>query len=235
MTRQLSGIDRIVAISRFIEERLLEAGHDRSRVVYIPNGVPGLEERQPTPPSRGKEILFLGRIVHNKGLRELTRAVREIADPELRLTVAGDGELLPTIRHETRNDPRIRYLGWLDPERVAECYRSCRMVVVPSLWHEVMNTVVCEAQSWSRPVVATRVGGNEDLIADGVSGILCPPGDIRALRQAIVRLLGDDDLSAAIGRAGFDHVQQYGMRRHIDAIEELYRGLGHAARAPRNS
>ena len=95
-----------------------------------------------------------------------------------------------------------------------------------------MNTVVCEAQSWSRPVIATRVGGNEDLIVDGVSGILCRPGDVPALRQAIVRLLDDDDLSAAIGRAGFEHVQQHAMRRHIDAIEELYKGLGHSARTP---
>jgi len=222
MTRELANVDRIIAISSFIRRRLLEAGHSAEKVVYIPNGVPGLERRPSTPPSHAKNVLFVGRIVHNKGLRELVAAFRNLRDPEATLSVVGDGHDLPAIRGETRDDGRIRYLGWLPPEQVAEAYRASRLVVVPSLWHEVMNTVICEAQSWSRPVVATRVGGNGDLVRNGDDGFLCPPGDAEALRAAMERLLWDDDLCRRMSRRAFAKVQQYGLERHLDSLEALY-------------
>jgi len=225
LTRQLASVDRIVAISHFIQDRLIAAGYDPAKVVYIPNGVPGIEDRELTPVPLTKEVLFVGRVVHNKGLRQLLEAFRGIRDPEARLTVVGEGEDLPAIRRVYADDKRIRYLGWLTPEQVAERYRESRVVAVPSLWHEVMNTVICEGQSWGRPVVAMRVGGNPDLIEDGKSGILCPLGDAGALRAALERLLGDHALCSELGRRGFEHVRRFGMRRHVESIERLYRDM----------
>ncbi len=85
-----------------------------------------------------------------------------------------------------------------------------------------MNTVICEAQSWGRPVVATRVGGNGDMIRDGHSGLLCEPGDVEALRDRIERLLADDALCEALGRRGFESLRQFTLERHLDSIQALY-------------
>lgn len=226
MTRELSPVDRILAISRFIEARLIDAGHDSNRVTYVPNGVPGLEARVTSPTTPNRDVLFVGRLVPNKGVAELIEAFRSIKDSTTLLRIVGDGTDRPRLERLAAGDERIRFEGWLGSDTVAERYRQSRVVAVPSLWHEVMNTVVCEAQSWGRPVVATRVGGNGDLIENGTSGFLCEPGDVAALAARIGSLLADDTLAEQIGEAGRTHVDRYSMDRHIDALESVYRELG---------
>ncbi len=225
MLRELQPVDRVIAISSFMQERLLQSGFQKHKIVYLPNGVPNLKLREFTPPSKNNTILFAGRATRAKGLFELYRAFREIKVSSVRLEFVGDGEALSELQRLTQGDARVSLLGRLNAEQVAERYRSSRMVVVPSLWHEPMNTVICEAQSWSRPVVASCVGGNTDMISDGVSGLLCPPGDVAALRQAIEKLLQDDALADRIGRGGFEHVSQFSMERHTESMEKLYRTL----------
>ncbi len=95
-------------------------------------------------------------------------------------------------------------------------------MIVPSLWHEPMNTVICEAQSWTRPVIGSRLGGNVDLIADGRSGYLCEPGDEEEFRRRMEEILADDGLTDRMGQEAFAHVSQYSMPRHIDSIVALY-------------
>jgi glycosyltransferase involved in cell wall biosynthesis len=221
-TRELAPVDRIVAISHFIRDRLVEAGHPAEKVRYIPNGVPNLERRRAGPPSENRGFLFVGRLVRPKGAVELIEAFRRIDDPTTRLTIVGDGEDRPRAEAAARGDERIRFTGWQSADEVAEYYRAARAVVVPSLWHEPMNTVICEAQSWTRPVIGSRLGGNLDLIADGRSGYLCEPGDAGALRRRMEEILADDGLTDRLGREGFAHVGQYGMPRHIDSIVALY-------------
>jgi glycosyltransferase involved in cell wall biosynthesis len=222
LTRELSPVDRIVAISHFIRDRLVEAGHPAEKVRYIPNGVPDLERRSAGPASENRGFLFVGRLVRAKGAVELIEAFRRIDDPTTRLTIVGDGDDRPRAEAAARGDDRIRFTGWQSVDEVAEHYRAARAVVVPSLWHEVMNTVICEAQSWTRPVISSRVGGNLDLIADGRSGYLCEPGDAEELSRRMEEILADDGLTDRLGREGFAHVGQYGMQRHIDSIVALY-------------
>ena len=85
-----------------------------------------------------------------------------------------------------------------------------------------MNTVICEAQSWSRPVIGTRVGGNSDLIREGETGYLCEPGDVTMLQRRMEELLHDDALADRLGREGFSHIGQYSMEKHVDNLLELY-------------
>ncbi len=133
MRRELARADRIIAISRFIEQRLLDAGHARERLVYVPNGVPGLEDREALPLPPDKQVLFAGRIVHNKGLRQLLQAFAKIADPEAGLAVLGDGPERGELEAAFGGDPRVRFLGWMPPDEVAAQYRASRLVVVPSV------------------------------------------------------------------------------------------------------
>lgn len=226
MTKTIHGVDRIIAISHFIQHRLINSGYEPSRIVYIPNGVFSLETKELMPPAKEKQVLYVGRVAENKGIRELIQAFFGIPNSDARLVIVGDGAFLPYLRSLAGNDNRIEFAGWQRPEDVARLYQQSRLVVVPSLWHEVMNTVICEAQSWSRPVVATRVGGNDDLIEDGISGYLCRPGDVAGLRSVIKNLLEDYGLAQQMGEAGFQHVKRYTMNRHIESIQKLYRQFG---------
>lgn len=218
----LAQVHRIVAISRFIETRLLEAGYGRDRVVYLPNGVPGLEERKIEQLPSGPSVLYVGRLSPNKGVAGLIRAFRATAGTSATLTIVGDGPDRPQLEAFAFGDHRVRFAGWLSHEAVEEHYRNSRVVVVPSLWHEVMNTVICEAQSWGRVVIASDIGGNRDLIEHEVSGLLYPPGDEAALGTVLARVFTDRDEVERLASGGHDHVKRFSMSRHQAALFSLY-------------
>lgn len=222
--QMLSQVHRIVAISRFIETRLIEAGFDKNRVIYLPNGVPGLEDRRVEQLPSSHSILYVGRLSQNKGVAGLIGAFRTLADDSATLTIIGDDPGRSQLETLATGDSRIRFTGWLSHEAVQEYYRASRVVVVPSLWHEVMNTVICEAQSWARVVIASDIGGNRDLIEDNVSGILYPPGDQLALASALSRLFEDEAEAQRLASNGHDHVKQFSMSRHQAALLSLYGG-----------
>ncbi|MGH7804668.1 MAG: glycosyltransferase family 4 protein [Candidatus Binatia bacterium] len=221
MTRSLERVDRMIAIARFIEHRLLESGAARERVRWLPNPVP-LDAVSAPPASKSATVLFVGRLERLKGIDVLLRAFRSLAMPDARLRIIGAGSDLERLRALAAGDSRIDFPGWLRRDEVVEAYRGSRVVVVPSLWHEVMNTVICEAASYGRPAIATDLGGNPDLVSDGTSGFLIPAGDADAIRDRLARLLTDDALADAMGEAARAHVASFDYDRHLDAIEDLY-------------
>jgi glycosyltransferase involved in cell wall biosynthesis len=221
----LSKVDRIIAISRFNEARLLQAGFERERVVYLPNGVPSIEDRPPEPLPQTPAILYVGQLEAHKGVSWLIRSFSRISDPAATLSLVGDGREKEKLRRLAEGDRRIRMVGRVPHEQVQEYYKASRIVAVPSLWHEVMNTVICEAQAWSRPVVTTGLGGNPDLIEDGVSGVFVPPGDESALTAALTRLLHDEAGALRLALGGYAHVRQFSMRRHRDALLSVYKEI----------
>src|SRR5262249_20388879 len=101
----------------------------------------------------------------------------------------------------------VRYVPFLPKEQLLRYYREAALCVVPSLWDNSPNTVY-EAMAAGRAVVASRVGGIPELVADGETGLLVPPGDAEQLAAAIVRLLADAGLRQAMGRAGRARIQQ---------------------------
>ncbi len=114
-------------------------------------------------------------------------------------------------------------------------YARSRFVVIPLLPSDTDNgiTVMTEAMAMGKAVVCTRVAGQRDLLEDGVNGIFVPPGDPRALRQAMERLWSDPELCDRLGRAGRKKIEQNhtidrfvaGVRRAVDeAIEEVRLG-----------
>jgi glycosyltransferase involved in cell wall biosynthesis len=153
-------------------------------VRVIPNGVaiPSTVGAPDQPP----HALYVGRLSEEKGVRELADA----ADG-LPLVVVGDGPL----RHLVANG-----VGFVRPADLGRWYEQAAVVVVPSR-REGYGVVAREAMAYGRPVVATAVGGLVDAVEDGVTGVLVPPGDVAALREALVRLLGDAALRDRLGRA----------------------------------
>ena len=221
MIRTLARVDRVIAISRFIERRLLEAGMPRERVVWLPNGVP-LEPMDARSPSRSRTVLFVGRLEPNKGANVLVRAFRAIDDPGARLRIVGAGSELEKLRRLAGGDPRIELAGWLGRGELGAAYRESRVVVVPSVYHEGLNTVLCEAAAHGRALVASDLGGNSDLVVEGSGGFLVPGQDVPALAARIRELLADDALADQLGSAARRHIEGFSLDRHLSALDRLY-------------
>jgi glycogen(starch) synthase len=175
-------------------------------VRVIPSGVdvPETVGEPDEPP----HVLYAGRLSPEKGVLELAEAARGLP-----LVVAGDGPLRARMPSALGFVPHDRLLGLYDRAAVVAC---------PS--HREGYGVVCaEAMAHSRPVVASAVGGLRDLVVDGETGILVPPGDVPALRAALERLLADRGLRERLGRAGRRRaLGELSWERHVRLVRSAY-------------
>jgi glycosyltransferase involved in cell wall biosynthesis len=174
-------------------------------------------------------VLFAGRVVPAKGLAVLVRAVARI---DAELVVCGDGWQLGSLRRLARRlgiEERVTLRGWLSAAQLARELEDAAVVALPSLWPEPFGLVGIEAHLARRPVVASATGGVGEWLEDGVSGLLTPPGDVRALARALEELLGDPARCAAMGEAGRHSVlSRFTAEQHVASALAAYeraRGL----------
>jgi glycosyltransferase involved in cell wall biosynthesis len=105
---------------------------------------------------------------------------------------------------------------------VLRAFQRCLLAIVPSVWPEPCPTVLLEAMAAGRAVVASSVGGIPELVVDGETGLLVPPGDAAALRHALQRMLDDPTLRRRMGAAGRKRVEQFRGDRVVPRIERVY-------------
>ncbi len=170
----------------------------------ISNGVDlarfAVGDRDWAPP----RMLFVGRVVYQKGLDLLLEALAGIATIPWEMVVAGDGSQREALGSRARAlgiGERIRFAGWLRGDEILRAYREANLFVFPSR-HEGMPNAVLEAMAAGLPVVASRIAGSEELVESGETGLLVPPEDSASLRQALATLLPDAPRRAAMGAAG---------------------------------
>ncbi|MEK6221414.1 MAG: glycosyltransferase family 4 protein, partial [Chloroflexota bacterium] len=142
------------------------------------------------------KLLIVGRVVYQKGIDLLLRALAGIPDLEWVLRVAGDGPLraeLLTLAGELGIAERVEFLGWQSKDELVKRYCEANLYVYPSR-HEGMPNVVLEAMSSGLPVIASEIAGNEELVIPGETGLLVPEDDSAELLLAIRSLIRDAGL-----------------------------------------
>lgn len=179
----------VLAASAALAEDARRLGAREVRVVPSGVAIPDAVGPSEEPP----HALYVGRLSAEKGVLELVQACAGLP-----FVVVGDGPLRARVPGA---------VGFVPPGDLGPWYERAAVVVAPSR-REGYGVVPREAMAWARPVVATAVGGLVDAVEDGVTGLLVPPGDTRALRAAIERLLGDPELRARLGAAAREKAQR---------------------------
>lgn len=154
-------------------------------------------------PRAADRFLFVGRLNAQKGISLLLDALAATTSGAS-LDVVGDGDQRAELETRARAigvAARVRWHGAQPQERLVPLYRAATAVVIPSEG-EGLGLVAVEAQLCETPVIAFRSGGLTDVIEDGRTGLLSPPGDIRALAAAMDALTARADRGAALGKAG---------------------------------
>lgn len=222
-------ISMAVGVSEFARRHARRAlGLPDHRTTTIYNGVDlrRFAARPPRPRSHGPPvILAVANLIPEKGVHHLVNAVASL--PETRLRIAGDGPEAPRLRElavERGIADRTEFLGTRND--VEELLAGCDIFVHPATWSEAFGLAIVEAMASGRPVIASRAGAIPELIEDGTSGMLVPPGDERALRSSLQTLLGDRDLARKLADAGRARVEaRFGLERcvaeHLDLCERV--------------
>lgn len=235
MRRLTPEMDRVIAVSRAIEQKLIEEGRTGTEVSVIYNGVDLQRYDHQAPcctlreeyglPAEGPIVGVVARLESEKGHPTLLDAWPAVlaAQPTATLLIVGEGSRREELEAQARAleiAERVVFTG--RREDVPAVTAALDVAVLPS-YREAQGLVILEAMALGRPVVATRVGGIPEMVEDGVTGLLVPAHDSQALAAAIVRLLTDHSLADVIGRAGHDLVHdRFCVELMVSAVEDIY-------------
>jgi glycosyltransferase involved in cell wall biosynthesis len=150
-------------------------------------------------------------------------AIVNRAIPDTRFVLLGDGLLRSNLEKLSQELGLVSKVIFVGEQRDVVPYLSTFDVFALSSDTEGLSLSICEAMALGKPVVATNVGGNQELVVDGNTGFLVPPGDPEALSEAMIRLLRDHDMAQAMGRRGKEKVMsQLSLERYVNEYQSLY-------------
>ncbi len=218
---------RVVAISHAVASQLAAFGppHLRAATVVHP-GTAFVEPRLALPPS--PRAVVAGRLVPEKGIDILVRAFARLAPSHVSssLVVIGDGPEranLTRLAHDLGIGERVTFTGKLAPDATLATVRSAWVVCVPSLWEEPFGMIAAEAQMHAVAVVASRCGGLAEIVADGETGYLVPPGDADSLASRLALLFSDRGHAHALGIQGHSRAAaMFDLDGFASRMDEVY-------------
>jgi len=172
--------------------------------------------------------LMIARLHEEKGFKVLFDAIPNVVSQvgNLVVLVAGEGPHRATLEAEAKQrglEEVVRFLGQRND--IPELISLASVVVLPSL-AESFGFVLLEAMSLDRPVVASTTGGIPEVVSDGETGLLVPPGDALSLADAMCRVLLKPDLAADFAAKGKQRAQLFTFDRMIRGYERLYANFG---------
>ena len=229
-----AGVDRYIAVSRDIAAALVERfGCPASKIEVVHNAVEPGRFASPAPPGLREHltgerdrpvVLTCARLHEQKGHRTLLRAATEV--PEAVFALAGEGSertALESLAGELGVSDRILFLGARTD--IPDLLAACDAFALPSLY-EGSSLAILEAMAAGRPVVASAIGGTDELIDDGQTGLLVPPKDPEALAAALRRLLADQTLRTSLaGRAREVVESRFARESMARRVERIYEEL----------
>jgi glycosyltransferase involved in cell wall biosynthesis len=222
-------VDRYIAPSAFVRQKLVDAGFAAERIDVKPHFVAG---DPPVGDGRGGYALAVARISEEKGIRTLLAAWSRLR-LEVPLKIVGDGPLRAELVAASRGLRHVEWVGRATPAEVGALMRAASMLVVPSVWYETFGMVIVEAFAAGLPVVAARHGAMAELVADGRSGLLVAPGDPGELAAAVERLAASPaELSALRRNARAEFDEKYREARNHALLMRSYARARGVAAAP---
>lgn len=206
----------VIAVSQHLAADVRAVGVREENIAVILNGVDiDLPRRVATERvmrfPKQFTIGVVARLHHEKGIEYLLKAVAIAKEtvPQIRLVVVGEGperRRLEWLAKKLDIDTQTHFTGFM-PD-VYPWLLGMDIFVLPSAVREPFGMVLAQAMSCRLPCISTTIGGIPEVVADGQTGFLVPPADARAIAEKIIHLYFHQDVRLAMGRAGYDRVQQ---------------------------
>lgn len=215
---------RVLVSNELMRRSALAGGIEADRIKIIPNFWPASDN----PPSRspGQHVLFVGRLVVEKGVDILIRAA---AKSGVNVRIVGNGPLDSELQKlSTAMAAPVEFVGQAWGSEVEAEMLAAAALVVPSIWHEVSPLVIYQAMSLGVPVIATRAGGIPDLLGED-RGLMVDPGAVDALAAELSKSISERQEFNAMGARAMDYSRQELSRsKFVERISDAYREAGAA-------
>jgi glycosyltransferase involved in cell wall biosynthesis len=229
-------VSGFIAVSDEVRESMIrQVGPVQHKIITIPNGVDvrrfecsvdgsSLRQQLAIEPD-ARLITTVGRLTTQKGFGYLITAAAEVVPccPNVHFLIIGDGELKGKLQAQTQSldvSDHIHFLGIRDD--VPAVLAASELFVLPSLW-EGLSIALLEAMASGKPIVATAVSGTTQVMVPGETGLIVPPGDSRALADAIQQLLADPMHADALGQTAKRHVAtHFSAKKQADEHLAIY-------------
>ena len=219
--REYEEADYILTSSAFIARTFRERGVDRRKILCLPLAVDTSAFHPGSTPHRGFRLLFCGAASLQKGIPYLLQAFAALRLPDAELWLVGGigDDVRPLL--ERFGGPWLRCLGPVPHQQLAEVYRACDALCLPSI-QDGFGTVVTQAMACGLPVIVSENVGAADAL-DPSTGMVVPVRDVDALGRAIVALYDDPERRRAMGRRAAERVRGAGSwSAYVEALLGLY-------------
>ncbi|MEA2665016.1 MAG: hypothetical protein QOI11_1960 [Candidatus Eremiobacteraeota bacterium] len=216
----IGAADVTVVASAYVGARAIASGIPAAKIAQVPPPLPDDAYADSPAGSTSRTVFFAGRMVPQKGLLSLIRALARIAParrPALR--AYGDGpERAPALREAAARGVVLDAPGGASAARIRAGIDASEIVALPSLWAEPFGLIGIEAFARGRPVVAYDGGGVRSWLVDGSNGLTVPTGDEAALARALESLTSDDALHRRLGARARADAERYRLTPTLDAL-----------------
>lgn len=172
-------------------------------------------------------IIYVGRLEKRKGLKYLILAMPAVLKefPKASLVVVGYGPLknyFMRLAHKIKASDSIQFVGPVSNSKLPGYYTSSTICVAPAVNPEAMGIVLIEAMACGIPVIASNISGYDEIVTDGINGILVPKRNVAKLAEAIITILSNSNLRNRISENALSYVVQYDWRNIATRIESIY-------------
>lgn len=215
-------VNLYIALTEFARHKFIDGGLPADRIVVKPNFVepdPGLKQ------GPGEYALFVGRLSEEKGLDVLLKTWSRQRET-IPLRIAGEGPLKNTIANKIREGgiKGVELVGYVDHCALVQMLRRARFLILPSVWYEGFPLVIVEAFACGVPVIASRLGAMQEIIADGKTGLLFSPRDPANLATTANWAWNHSEEMTDFGlRARAEFERKYSARQNYASLMAAYR------------
>lgn len=229
INKQMDRVDRILVTNHFMKDVLIRHRIRSELIQKIPFGIvsPNKSKFQIDPEAHKIKIGFIGTLNYHKGAHILLKAIRCLSEEDsLIVKVYGNQDQFPLyvrlLKRIAKGDQRIKFEGTFANHQIYRIMKGIDILVVPSIWYENTPLVILSAQAFGLPVIATDLGGINEIVTDRKNGFLFKRGDDHQLSKIIQTLIHD---RSQLKRLSDNIDSPKSMETYTDEIENIYRSI----------
>jgi len=218
-------VDRFLAPSRFVKDKLVENGWEAAKIDVLPH-FQRLAAAPPEHAAAKASVLYFGRLSPEKGLTDLLQAMQRL--PNVQLRIAGEGPQSSKLEKmvDSLGLANVEFTGQLAGGDLNDAIAGARFTVLPSRAYETFGKSILESFAFGRTVIASDLGSRRELIHEDKTGLLFPAGNVEQLTEQISFLHERPELAAQMGAAGRELVRsRHSPETHYAALMKLYEKL----------